>query len=480
MYTILASMASLSSSSSSIHIKSGPIEGDVLWLQPKHVSEHVWNGEADRKLHIRRVVPIYQGQEEIPEEIIPLLRQSGFYWIMKMRHLKINSSLITALIERWRPETHTFHLRCGEATITLQDVSVLLGLHTEGAPLIGQTNLDWAELCEELLGVRPQEGELQGSVVKLSWLAHHFLEINIYDDNVEQLQRFTRAWILRFIGGVLFVDKSSSKVSIRYLQFLRDFEQCNTYAWGPAVLAYLYREICSATDYKIKSIGGMWLRRGNQHIGNDDLIFLWEPYTTTVMSMLPPICLVGSMAWCAVVSLICFHVVEWHQPDRVLRQFGMQQPIPESPSQPWNVHGLTLKGKMDGNWFQLLAPFISQWNNRAEFRVDVYDRQEGLLSFNSDYMVWYRRKTKMFIDPNNANTTTLGEVTQTLQYIVSPQGRNTWTVDDLVPYVEKLAILSQEQERITEPVAHGPASERRFPPQQFHMLQSSVETRGFD
>ena len=161
-------MASSSSSSSGIHIKSGPIDGDVLWLQPKHVSEHVWNGEADRKLHIRRAVPIYQGQEAIPEEIIPLLRQSGFYWIMKMGYLKINSSLITALIERWRPETHTFHLRCGEDTITLQDVSVLLGLHTEGIPLIGETNLDWAELCEELLGVRPWEGELQGSVVKLS------------------------------------------------------------------------------------------------------------------------------------------------------------------------------------------------------------------------------------------------------------------------------------------------------------------------
>ncbi|XP_028199807.1 uncharacterized protein LOC114384311 [Glycine soja] len=158
----------------------------------------------------------------------------------------------------------------------------------------------------------------------------------------------------------------------------------------------------------------------------------------------------------------------------------MQQPILESPSQPQNIHGLTLKGKQDENWFQLLGPFISQWNNRAEFRVDIYPRQEGLLSFNSDYMVWYRRKTKMFVDPNNANTATLGEVTETLQYMVSPQGRNTWTVDDLVPYVEKLAIISQEQERITEPVAHGPASERRFPPQQFHMLQSSVETRGFD
>ncbi|KAH1194459.1 hypothetical protein GmHk_19G055251 [Glycine max] len=93
---------------------------------------------------------------------------------------------------------------------------------------------------------------------------------------------------------------------------------------------------------------------------------------------------------------------------------------------------------------------ISQWNNRAEFRIDVYPRQEDLLSFNSDYMVWYRRKTKMFIDPNNANTTTL------------------------------ITILFEEQERITEPVAHGPALERRFSPQQFHMLQSSVETRGFD
>jgi len=147
-----------------------------------------------------------------------------------MDYLKINLSLITALIEIWRPETHTFHMRCGECTITLQDVSVLLGLPVDGTPLIGQTNLDWGELCEELLSVRPQEGELQGSVVKLSWLTHHFSEINIHDGNVEHLQRFTRAWILRFIGGVLFVDKSSSKVSLRYLQFLWDFEQCSTYA----------------------------------------------------------------------------------------------------------------------------------------------------------------------------------------------------------------------------------------------------------
>eukprot|EP00256_Glycine_max_P047792 XP_006601570.2 uncharacterized protein LOC102659669 [Glycine max] len=236
-----------------------------------------------------------------------------------------------------------------------------------------------------------------------------------------------------------------------------------------------------------------WLRRGNQHISNDDVKvfrrkfdimkrheFVWEPYPSTVMSLLPPVCLVGSLAWYAVVPLICFQVIEWHQPDRVLRQFGMQQPVPESPSQPLNIHGITLKGKYDENWGQLFAPMIQQWNNRHAFRVDAYPRQEGLLSFNSDYMVWYRRKTKMFVDPENAKTATLGEVAEALQYMVSPQGRKTCTFDDLVPYVEKITILSEEQEKVTEPVSHGPASERQFPAQQFHMLQSSIETQGID
>ncbi|KAK1642721.1 hypothetical protein QYE76_060526 [Lolium multiflorum] len=49
----------------------------------------------------------------------------------------MNAAALTALVDRWRPETHTFHLRAGEMTPTLQDVSMILGLPIQGEPLFG-------------------------------------------------------------------------------------------------------------------------------------------------------------------------------------------------------------------------------------------------------------------------------------------------------------------------------------------------------
>ncbi|CAN1331009.1 Protein MAINTENANCE OF MERISTEMS [Linum perenne] len=63
--------------------------------------------------------------------------------------------LVTALIERWRPEANTFHLVPGEATITLEDVEVHTGLPTTGHPLIvSPDDQPVDDICEQWLGVK--------------------------------------------------------------------------------------------------------------------------------------------------------------------------------------------------------------------------------------------------------------------------------------------------------------------------------------
>jgi hypothetical protein len=59
-------------------------------------------------------------------------------------------ALLTAGVDRRRRETHTFHLLCGEMTISLQDVGLILGLGLHGLPVTGRVDPDsWRDLVEE-------------------------------------------------------------------------------------------------------------------------------------------------------------------------------------------------------------------------------------------------------------------------------------------------------------------------------------------
>ena len=50
----------------------------------------------------------------------------------KAARFQFDMSLLAALLDRWRPETHTFPLPVSEMTPTLQDVAMLLGLPCAG------------------------------------------------------------------------------------------------------------------------------------------------------------------------------------------------------------------------------------------------------------------------------------------------------------------------------------------------------------
>ena len=62
--------------------------------------------------------------------------------------MRIDNNFIQAFIDRWRLETHTFHIRYGECTINLQDVDVLLGLSIDGVLVLGATSLPWLDIVE--------------------------------------------------------------------------------------------------------------------------------------------------------------------------------------------------------------------------------------------------------------------------------------------------------------------------------------------
>ena len=62
--------------------------------------------------------------------------------------MHINNHLISALVKRWRLETHTFHFPYRECTVTLEDVTIQLGLHVNGMAVIGLTTPNTAALLQ--------------------------------------------------------------------------------------------------------------------------------------------------------------------------------------------------------------------------------------------------------------------------------------------------------------------------------------------
>ena len=61
---------------------------------------------------------------------------TGMMDLYEARMQYVDPALVEAFVERWYPETNTFHLPWGEMTITLHDVALLTGLNIDGDSVV--------------------------------------------------------------------------------------------------------------------------------------------------------------------------------------------------------------------------------------------------------------------------------------------------------------------------------------------------------
>ncbi|XP_073224706.1 serine/threonine-protein phosphatase 7 long form homolog [Cicer arietinum] len=287
--------------------------------------------------------------EEPNEMIVPYLEEAGFFTVAKLRSCNVDPSLVTAMVERWRTKTHTFHLPIGECTITLEDVALQLGLPINGRPITGGGALDWDEECQQLLSVIPPKNQMVGQFVKLEWLKDTFAHVP-NNAAAEQVQQHCRAYLLRLIGGLTNVSCNRTVLCM--------------YGWL----------------YIAPSILGM---------------FIWMPYRG-LENAIPQQAYQDSMIWTAKIALICFSTVEWHQTDRVKLQFKLLQEIPDEPENIDTLHCQDMRGNHLENWKDKHAAWIQFWNERRSHCL-TGQPIHGHPIPTEEYMVWFRHNSNLYL-----------------------------------------------------------------------------------
>ncbi|XP_020088257.1 serine/threonine-protein phosphatase 7 long form homolog [Ananas comosus] len=118
----------------------------------------------------------------------------------------------------------------------------------------------------------------------------------------------------------------------------------------------------------------------------------WRPYTDAIIDVLSTFYVQGSEVRRSRTTLICFHIVELHMPDRVLRQFGLLQHIPIHVK---TIRRITSQGRPDEDWVHFHTAHIERWRQRLHAIIDQHPIVgDDPVQATSIYMEWYWQITR--------------------------------------------------------------------------------------
>ncbi|CAL1400287.1 unnamed protein product [Linum trigynum] len=110
---------------------------------------------------------------------------------------------------------------------------------------------------------RPIQGRghppLNAGQVSIPWLVTHIQnEVEIGPDtSKDQVERYARIYLIGLVGGFMFPDKSNRWIQGIWLPMLLGYWDANgEKSWGSAVLAGIYRELCTCSKVGAKQAGG--------------------------------------------------------------------------------------------------------------------------------------------------------------------------------------------------------------------------------
>ncbi|XP_033128690.1 uncharacterized protein LOC117125718 isoform X3 [Brassica rapa] len=167
----------------------------------------------------------------------PTWRKAGIFEAVmaSTKGLNKDTDLLLGIAERWCPDTNTFLFPWGEATITLEDVMVLLGFSVLGSPYFTPLDSSGEEILRTLEEewVKIRKGSSAHLVTKLQWMGR-------FMGTWGELEHaaFLGLWLSYFVFPTRYchVDKAVLSIAIHLSRGTR-------IALAPPVLAHLYADL---------------------------------------------------------------------------------------------------------------------------------------------------------------------------------------------------------------------------------------------
>ncbi|CAN0857654.1 Protein MAIN-LIKE 2 [Linum grandiflorum] len=321
-------------------------------------------------------------------------------------------------------------------TITLHDVRYILQV-----PIRGKCLRDGDQA-----GLRAEMASLLGlSEIDLDTIKSNAICVPAMLKRVQTAQSpedEAKIYLMCLLGTNLLLDKSSDRVRLPLLQYLKEVKSIKKYAWGAAALAWMYRELGLASRAESKSIGGCltllqsWIYEyfecfrpsighpdprddgsplagrwdGATDVGPDGFrrrlehcrrtldemhagFFTWLPFHKNPGFDAPDSLFRGVIRF--------VDVAEHYDPSRVLRQFGYVHVIPEPRIEP-EVQKRPVRGVSYTVTFS--ASMDSFWGCKTtrisldKISVPVDETRDVA----PEYMSWYLPRTHLRIIPPTA------------------------------------------------------------------------------